>query len=294
LKILLFGASGLLGRHLVPELLAHGHRVVAPTHAEADITDGKRMDELFSEPHDAVINCAAIVNLDACENDPEGTGRVNRDAPLDLARRCHSAGAFFVQFSSDYIFRGDARRLHAEGDAAEPLSAYGHQKLALEREIPRLCPRSLVLRLSWLYGRGGRTFMSYIPQILAEKPVLQIAAGKTGNCLWAQDAARWVRLLLEKGGTGLFNLANAGETSWEEFARACLEGMGAAGIRTRCGEILETPYLELGTHGAKRPKHSALDLEKISAAVPPGPRPWREALEDYLAELKSSSALPAA
>jgi len=70
--------------------------------------------------------------------------------------------------------------------------------------------------------------------------------------------------------------------------------MGAAGIRTRCGEILETPYLELGTHGAKRPKHSALDLEKISAAVPPGPRPWREALEDYLAELKSSSALPAA
>lgn len=293
MKILVFGASGLLGRHLVPELLAHGHTVDAPTHAEADITDGARMDELFSKPHDAVINCAAIVNLDACENDPEGTGLVNRDAPLALARHCHSAGAFFVQFSSDYIFRGDARRLHTEGDAAEPLSAYGRQKLALEREIPRLCPRSLVLRLSWLYGRGGRTFMSYIPQILAEKPLLQIAAGKTGSCLWAQDAAHWVGLLLEKGRTGLFNLANAGETSWEEFACACLEKMRANGIRTRCSEILETPYLELGCHGAKRPKHSALGLAKLSEAIPPGPRHWREAMGDYLAELKSTSALPA-
>ena len=291
MKILILGATGLLGRHLQAELTGHRHDVHAFKHAEADITDSGRLGELFSEPWDAVVNCAAIVNLDACENDPESTGRTNLTAPLDLARRCHSAGALFVQFSSDYIFHGTERHLHTEQDSAEPLSVYGRQKLALERQIPGLCPRSLILRLSWLYGKGGRTFMSSIPQILASKPELRIASGKTGSCLWAKDAAHWIRLLLESNSTGLFNLVNSGETSWEEFARKCLDRMQALGLATACGAVIETPYLDLGTHGAKRPKHSALDPSKLSAHSPPGPRPWREALDAYLFDLKSDGTL---
>ena len=282
MKILLFGAAGLLGRHLSPELSAHGHNVRALTRPKADITDSSRLDELFSEHWDAVINCAAIVNFDACENDSAATDRVNRDAPLDLATRSHKASAVFVQFSSDYIFDGKTARPLREDDEAHPLSVYGHQKLVLEKTIPQVCPRSLVIRLSWLYGRGGRTFMSLLPGLFLKQETLRIAAGKTGSCLYAPEAARWIRLLLEGGHTGLFNLVNEGRTSWEEFARECLAQMHTLGLSPACREILEIPHEQLGAHGSKRPRHSALSVEKLAATLPPGPRPWREALDDFL------------
>lgn len=289
MKILLFGAAGLLGRHLYAELPAYGHSLRALTHPEADITDPSRLDELFAEPWDAVINAAAIVNFDACENDPEGTNRTNRDAPLDLASRCHKAGAVFVQFSSDYIFDGKTERPLRECDEAHPLSVYGHQKLTLEKSIPEVCPRSLVLRLSWLYGQGGRTFMSLLPDLFLKQETLRIASGKTGSCLYAPDAALWVRLLLENKATGLFNLVNSGCTSWEEFARTCLQSLQALDRRPACREIIETPYDQLGAHGAKRPRHSCLSTTKLASTLPPGPRPWQEALAAFLTSVPAST-----
>ncbi|MFZ4484052.1 MAG: SDR family oxidoreductase [Chthoniobacterales bacterium] len=290
MKILLFGAGGLLGRHLAVELAAHGHQLCAFTRPEADITNRARLDEIFGESWDAVINAAAVCDFAACEKHREATNRINRDAPLDLAARCAERGAVFVQFSSDYVFRGDRNQCWTENDPAQPLSVYGEQKAALERDIPGLCPRSLILRLSWLYGTGGRTFMSLLPSLLAQQELLRVASGKTGRCLYAPDAAVWTRRLVECGDTGLFNLVNAGDTSWEEFAHTCREQMAAAGTNPRCRLVEEIPFGELGPDWPKRPRYSCLDTAKLAEAHPPGPRPWKEALDAFLREDKSFAA----
>lgn len=287
MKILLLGAGGLLGRHLAGEFSAHGHEVTALGHADADITDRGRLDGLFAQRHDAVVNAAAVCDFDACERDPAGTGRVNREAPLDLARRCAAQDALFVQFSSDYVFRGDLARPLTEEDRPDPLSVYGRQKADLEQQLPGLCPRSLIVRLSWLYGPGGRTFMSLLPSLLARQEVVRVAAGKTGRCLYAPDAAIWIRRLVENKNTGLYNLVNAGDTSWEEFARTCLEFMADHDRPPACRRIEEVPYTRLGPGWEKRPLHSSLDTAKLAAAFPPGPRPWREALAEYIRHPKS-------
>ena len=155
MRILLLGAGGLLGRHLAAELPRHGHALTALTHPEADITDASRLDDLFRRPWDAVINTAAACNFDLCESAPDATARINRDAPLDLADRCHAHGAKFVQFSSDYVFKGDLERPLTERDIPEPLSAYGRQKADIEK--------SAAARTAWscafpLCGAGGKTF----------------------------------------------------------------------------------------------------------------------------------------
>jgi len=293
MKILLFGAGGLLGRHLAGEFPAHGHDVTTLDHQAADITDGRRLDELFTAHHDVVVNAAAVCDFDACERDPVGTGRVNREAPLDLARRCAAHEALFVQFSSDYVFRGDLGRPLTEEDQPDPLSVYGRQKADLEQLIPRLCPRSLVVRLSWLYGPDGRTFMSLLPSLLIRQETLRVAAGKTGRCLYAPDAAHWIRRLVENGHTGLYNLVNQGDTSWEEFARVCLDILTTNGQAPSCRHIQEVPYTQLGPGWEKRPRHSSLDTAKLAAALPPGPRPWREALAGYLQHPKSIASTAA-
>jgi dTDP-4-dehydrorhamnose reductase len=285
MKILLLGAGGLLGRYLAREFA--GHDLTALTRGEADITNGQHLDELFVPHWDAVINAAAVCDFDACETDPEGTGRVNRDAPLDLARRCAAQEAMFVQYSSDYVFAGDSERLSTEDDAPRPLSVYGRQKADLEKIVPDLCPRSLLLRVSWVYGLGGKTFMSRLPDLLSAPGVLRTAAGKKGCCLYAADGAWWTRRLVEAGRTGLFNLVNAGETSWEEFTRATLEQMKAQGWAPACSGLEEVPYTQLGPGWTKRPRRSGLDPGRLAGVFPPGPRPWREALAAYLAEWKS-------
>ena len=285
MKILLFGAGGLLGRHLSAHLPRGGHDVTALTHADADIADQRKLDELFAQPWDAVINAAAVCNFDACEQDPEATARVNRDAPLDLARRCAANGALFVQFSSDYVFDGKIDRALAESDAPSPISIYGEQKAVLEREIPRLCPRSLTIRLSWLYGVGGKTFMSLLPDLLSRNKSLNVASGKTGACLYAADAAVWIERLVASDQTGLFNLVNQGGTSWEEFARLCASRMGFPETA-----IVEVPYETLGPNWSKRPRYSCLDTAKLQNTLPPGPRPWTEALDSFLTEWKSVAA----
>ena len=290
MKILLFGSGGLLGRYLAEEFAVPGNKLVALSHAEADITDSAKLGQLFGRSWDVVINAAAACDFDACERDPAGTTRVNRDAPLDLARRCAANGALFVQYSSDYIFDGTANRPLTEVDAPSPLSVYGHQKADLEKLIPALCPRSLVLRLSWLYGIGGKTFMSRMPDLLATRTSLRTAAGKKGNCLYAADGTFWTKRLVETGRTGLFNLVNAGETSWEEFAKTCLRQMEFLGLAPVCQNIAEVPYEELGPGWRKRPRYSCLDTGKLAGALPPGPRPWREALGEFLSEWKSFAA----
>lgn len=285
MKILLLGAGGLLGRYLAREFSSH--ELTALTHAQADITNAACLDELFSHRPEVVINAAAICDFDACENDSASTGRVNRDAPLDLARRCAAQNVLFVQYSSDYVFHGEVDRPLTEIDRPRPLSVYGRQKADLEKLIPAIGPHNLLLRVSWLYGVGGKTFMSKMPDLLAQQASLRTAAGKKGCCLYAADGAFWTRRLVESGHTGLFNLVNPGETSWEEFAAACLASMTALGIEPACQTIDEVAYDTLGPGWSKRPRYSCLATSKLSAALPPGPRPWREALAEFLGEWKS-------
>jgi len=288
MNILLLGSGGLLGRYLTHELA--GHALTAQTHKDTDITDASRLDELFAKPWDAVINAAAACDFDACEKDPVGTGRINRDAALDLARRCAAQNVLFVQYTSDYVFRGDEDRILGESEVPHPLSVYGRQKADLEELIPNLCPRSLILRLAWLYGMDGKTFMSRMPDLLSRQNSLRTAAGKKGCCLYAADGALWTRKLVEAGHTGLFNLVNPGETSWEEFASTTLAQMTFMGLAPKCTSIEKVPFAQLGANWAKRPRYSGLDPAKLALALPPGPRLWREALGDFLSSWKSVAA----
>lgn len=289
MKILLFGASGLLGQALRQEIASCD--LTAPTHVQADITNAAHLDKLFRSSWDVVINAAAICDFDACETNPLLTNRVNLEAPLDLARRCHEAGTLFVQFSSDYVFRGDSKFALTENDTPNPLSVYGKQKAAVERHVSALCPHSLIIRLAWLYGAGGKTFMSRIPELLATQETLRIASGKHGRCLYVRDAASWIMRLIKANHTGLFNLVNDDDTTWEEFAHVCLEKMRLLGVNIRCQHIEEIPYESLGPNWKLRPRYSCLAIKQLRKTLPPGPRPWKEALTDFLREQNTVAAL---
>lgn len=290
MKVLIFGAHGLLGRHLQEEFSTAGYQVTALGRHQVDVTDTALVRRWIARDWDAVINAAAVCHFDTCEESPEETDRVNLHAPLEMARACEEANIRFCQYSSDYIFDGSQTAPYREEDPPAPQSVYGRQKAAVEQMVPRLCPRSLVLRIAWLYGRGGRTFMSLLPALLCREPVVRVASGKTGRCLYARDAARTTRLLLERGDTGIFNIANEGDTTWDGFAERCLQRLRDLGWHPRCETIERVPYESLGPHGNRRPPYSSLDTTKLAEAVGAPPRSWEDALDAYLAELRPTLA----
>ncbi|MFI5321575.1 MAG: dTDP-4-dehydrorhamnose reductase [Myxococcota bacterium] len=279
---LVTGGGGQLGSALQILLRASGADFSAPAHAELDICDDAQLARAFTRASPrVVVNCAALTKVDTCEREPALAERANATAVAALARACAASGARLVQLSTDYVFAGDAQRQLREDDAPAPRSVYGRTKLAGERAA-LAAPGALVVRTSWVYGRGRNFPAAILAQAREGKP-LRVVADQRGRPTYAADLARAITQLVDAGASGIVNFANDGEATWLEFARAVLDSCGFA---DRPIEPLTTEQLGLP---APRPRHSVLDLSK-ARALGLAPRDWRAALAAYLASPDAPSA----
>lgn len=282
-KIVILGASGLLGSHVLRKCTQTHHICAGFTHQDLDITDAEATEKLLNtHVPDVVINCAAFCSFQGCEDDPVRSEAVNLKAPCQWAFECARRGIRMVHFSSDYIFDGEAERPYTEDDQPNPLSVYARHKVECERYFANY-PEHLVLRISWLFGEGGRTFLSMLPHLLMTRESVTVASGKRGACLHANYAAEIIMTLVEQHASGLFNLVHAGETSWEEFARACLSELQARKLNTACREIIEVPYNQiLQSTSARRPAYSVLATERLADFLGQPVQSWQAGLNNYL------------
>lgn len=284
MKVLILGAGGLMGRHLVRECERRGMKYRALGHQELDITDKRAGEQAVEEfLPEVVINAAARCDFAACEREPEASRRTNLEAPLWWSALGRQRGFQLVLFSSDYIFSGRKQEPYSEESVPEPLSVYGAHKAALEQAIGGEGPE-LILRTAWIFGCGGKTFMSLLPRLLQERESVSVASGKLGSCLHAATGAAAVLGLLQQGAVGLFNLVHPGVTSWEEFAELCLEELRRMGKRPACREIVRVPFqnlLQAEETPGRRPEYSVLNPAKVIERVGPLPD-WQEGLKSYL------------
>jgi dTDP-4-dehydrorhamnose reductase len=272
------GAQGQLGTALVRGLAARGAQVTA-TDLELDVADPAAVEAALlaaaGGPPELLLNAAAFTAVDRCEREPALAERVNAAAPAGLARLCRKHGVRLVHVSTDYVFDGDAGRPYREEDAPAPRSAYGRTKLAGERAVLAESPDFLVVRTSWLFGRGRNFMAAILAQARAGRP-LRVVDDQTGRPTYAGDLAEGMLRLAAAGARGLVHLANAGTATWWDVARATLDLAGYGDVPV---EPISTAALRLD---APRPRFSVLDCskaERMGVAL----RPWREALAGYLA-----------
>ncbi len=148
-RILITGANGLLGQHLVHRLgkvpgndvlatgLQHAPRYTGGScgYTPLDITKPEELHAVFEDfTPDVVINTAAMTAVDACESDRGACWKINVDAVESLARLCRTYGSHLVQLSTDFVFDGAAGP-YTENDRPHPISYYGKSKLAAENHI---------------------------------------------------------------------------------------------------------------------------------------------------------------
>ena len=285
-RIVLLGGSGQVGTALLAALADRD--VTAPPHAAFDIATDDAAQLLAQHPCDLLINCAAFVNVDASEREPEKAFAANALAVDRLAAAAARHGAAFMTFSTDYVFAGDLGRAYREDDVPTARTVYGISKLAGELLTRRHGPRHYIVRTSAVFGTVGTSNKGYT---LIDKVLAQAAAGTptrmvadmTFSPSYAPHVARAVRDLVDAQAFGTHHVVNAGACTWFEFVRTAF-------VKAGLGDAPLEPigYASFG-NPTPRPMYSPLDSTTFArrgiAALPP----WDVALDDYLAARRSAA-----
>ncbi|MGH7773968.1 MAG: dTDP-4-dehydrorhamnose reductase [Candidatus Binatia bacterium] len=284
IRLAVIGSTGQLGTDLV-EVLKEGrdYQVFPLSHAKVECTEPDSVRrELREVRPGVVVNCAAFVRVDECEDRPEEAFRVNALGALYVARACAEIGALCVYVSTDYVFDGEKGEPYNEEDKPRPINVYGASKLAGEHLVQQACPRWLIVRMASLFGKAGSRGKggNLVETILAKaragetlRVVNDIRMSPTYTC----DTARALERLLQQKATGLFHLANDGTCTWYEFAKKALD---LVGLNNKLEPISSIDYLTR----APRPRDSTLRSIKLDPSLKGALRPWDKALRAYLVE----------
>jgi dTDP-4-dehydrorhamnose reductase len=281
MRILVTGASGMLGQEVVAVGPSHGHEVIALAHADLDIADAGAIDSTLAEyTPDAVINCAAFTDVDGAEANEPAAMRINDEGAGLLAASAETVGAKFVQPSSDYVFDGSATRPYVESDMPSALSAYGRSKQAGETSVAVSNPRHFIVRSSWLYGLGGKNFVETMLRIGGEQPEVLVVTDQVGSPTYTRHLGEALVVLSQSDDFGIHHVAGAGQCSWYEFAQEIFDQAGVeCKVMAATTEMLARP--------APRPVYSALGTERSAPITLPH---WRKGLAEYLAERQLAGA----
>lgn len=277
MRILVTGAAGLVGRALVEHCSDSGDEVLAYDHQGLDITDSQTAERvILKDSPDAVINCAAWTDVDGCESNPEKACSENSLGPENLAHACRKANAVLVTISTDYVFDGRKEGFYTQRDQPSPISVYGKYKLAGERRAQEAYARTIVVRSGYIFGPGGRNFLSTVIARAAAGETLKAIRDYWGTPTYGHDLAVRLRELAAMDLPGIYHVVNSGEgASFETFSREALRLVGLS------PEKLEVVNADSLGRPAPRPHNSRLKC-LLSDAIGLAPlRSWQDALAHF-------------
>lgn len=275
MKLLVTGASGLLGGGAVAAARRRGHDVVALGRDRLDVTDAEAVRAaLARHVPDVVLNCAAYTAVDRAEHEPEIARAVNVDGASTVAAAAADAGALPVYVSTDYVFDGAGTAPYRPGDATAPLSVYGGTKLEGEQATAAAAPEHVIVRTSWLYG-GDQGFVPAILRRAEAGEPLRVVADQEGRPTWVPSAAGALVELLERDVRGVWHVAGGESCTWLELA---CEALHQAGLEVPVEPVTTK---EFGAE-APRPPYSVLDLSATEELLGRKMTPWRDDLSRFL------------
>jgi len=229
--LLVTGCNGLLGQKLMTAAretyrtvgLDRGEQSLVPCdqYLSVDITHrDKVLEAVDGCKPGAVVNTAALTNVDACEKERDLAWAINVEGVRHLMEGCQRGGAMLVQISSDYVFDGEEGP-YSEDSKPCPLGFYGTTKLESERVLAAGDLRWAVVRTNVLYGwaRGVRAnFALWVHSHVAAGKYIRAAIDQYGNPTLADNLAGGILALLSGNHQGLYHIAGADYMSRWAFA----------------------------------------------------------------------------
>ncbi len=281
MRILITGAAGLVGSHIARRL-AHDHQVIVLNHGDLDIADRTAvMRRLSDAAPSLVINCA-VVQVDDAENNPAKASAVNTRGPAFLAEAAARLGAEMIHFSSQYAFQGEpvGRAPYTIEDELWPVNVYGSSKVAGERAVRDACAKSFIIRTSWVYGSGKKSFLCTVHKDLQAGDRIRVIDDIWSSTTYVEDLIERVLQIHAAGYYGTYHVVNEGVCSYYDFALEAgrLVGLDLHQVDALLEIVKEADMKRL----AARPRYTPLRCllsEQLGFAPM---RHWRAALAAYV------------
>jgi len=228
-RILITGVSGLLGLNLAQEKMDtheiigvdRGRLAQAPFKIiKTDLLNSGAVDSVLdsAEPH-WVINCAALADIDACEDTPELARLLNTDLPTQLAKACFKRGIKFLHLSTDAVFDGQRDGFYSELDVPNPQGVYARTKLEGEHAVLTEDPNGIVARVNF-YGwslSGRRSLGEFFFNNLTNNKSMSGFTDAIFCPMLVNDTARVLVRMLQKNLSGLYHLVGTQAMSKYQF-----------------------------------------------------------------------------
>jgi len=285
-KILITGANGQLGNEMRLMAVQFPEFTFDFTDlAELNLCNAEEVLEYVIRTKPSyIVNCAAYTAVDKAEEDLDLCFKVNRDAVTNIANAAKAINATVLHVSTDYVFDGTNHSPYVESDPVCPVSAYGKSKLEGEETLTNICPKSVIIRTSWLYSTFGNNFVKTMLKFGKEREKLTVIFDQVGTPTYAGDLASalmQIVLTSEKGSftPGIYHYSNEGVCSWYDFTISIHR---IAGI-TSC-LVLPIETKDYPTKAA-RPAYSVLNKSKIKAVYGITIPHWETSLAACIAKL---------
>lgn len=278
MKILITGGKGMLGRTLQRELA--GHEIIVADLPEWDITDDTGFVAKVCEAKpELIVHCAAMTKVDDCETNRDLAFRLNEDGSRNVALAAKACGARLFAISTDYVFSGEPPRepwAWSETDIPRPRTVYGASKFAGEQMIQMLLPEAVIIRIAWLYGAGGPSFVHTMAKLgVQEGAPLKVVNDQRGNPTSTKTVADVVKFLMTKSDvSGIVHGTCEDQCTWYDLT---VELFRLLGLKR---EVVPCTTEEF-PRPAPRPHNSALKKSVLNLLGYRTPK-WQDALAEFV------------
>ena len=278
MKIGIIGAEGQLGYDLMS---IFGSSALGFDIKDLDIRKFDKCQKLLKDL-DLVINCAAYVKVDDCEDNWQEALGVNALGAKNVALVCKQINAKLMYISTDFVFDGEKKDCYQEEDVPNPINVYGASKYLGEIFVRNCLGQHYIVRTSSLYGIKGakgkkENFIDTIAKSNKQGKCLEIVDDIYMSPTYTKDLAVMIGEIIESDlPFGIYHASNKGSCSWFEFAKNILKLLGMD------GQIKPVKSKDFDGK-ARRPKYTVLANTKVESSGLKM-RTWEKALEEFISE----------
>jgi len=219
-KILITGGNGQLG-HSFSSIYQKEYNILSLGRDKLDITNKDEILKVIEafEP-DIILNCAAMTDVDGCEDNPIIAETIN---VLGIKNLLDVFKGFFIHISTDYVFDGK-KGPYKESDIPNPINMYGKTKLFGEEIVKNNSNQWVILRTNVLFGLASKaSFVSWVVNSLKENKEIFVVNDQINNPIWINDFAKIIDLVISNNLKGLFHVGSNTFCSRYEFANMIAE-----------------------------------------------------------------------
>ena len=283
MKILITGINGLVGNALFNfysdsnyELLLTSRNLEGLASVSLDITKKKEVDNIIDEfKPDAVINTAAIADVDLCEEEKEVCWNTNVTAIGYLIDACKRHDTHLIHISTDYIFNGEKDGLYVEEDNPDPLGYYGESKLGGENLLKESSIDYAILRTILVYGKHKKlNIVLKVKNGLESGDQVNLVDDQIRTLTYVDDLVRACDAVINKRARGVYHISGSEMMSYHEI------GMKIADHFSLDKSLINKMKTSSLNQKAKRPPKTGFVLEKAIRDLDYKPTKFDDALDE--------------